>query len=184
MYRITFCPTSGCQRSRCVGPRRKVHWRRRCFYVLWRARRRSKDEIAKLAKELTGKTGISPESQRLLSVLPKFFEQPFCWSSANGIEVRFSWGRAEGRWRYVVAEVEGCMSAAASELLQSEMTHLLKSIVKSVSLLEPCSDGWEPGEPLDRELPALDEDTLRDQEAFVRACLDAFYISSLQRKIP
>ncbi|HPC96464.1 MAG TPA: HEPN domain-containing protein [Sedimentisphaerales bacterium] len=145
------------------------------FYVLWRARRRSKDEIAKLAKELTGKTGISPESQRLLSVLPKFFEQPFCWSSANGIEVRFSWGRAEGRWRYVVAEVEGCMSAAASELLQSEMTHLLKSIVKSVSLLEPCSDGWEPGEPLDRGLPALDEDTLRDQEAFVRACLDAFY---------
>ncbi|HNY80314.1 MAG: HEPN domain-containing protein [Sedimentisphaerales bacterium] len=145
------------------------------FHVLWRARRRSKDEIAKLAQELTGRTDISPESQRLLPLLPKVFEEPFWWLSANGIEVRFSWGRAEGRWRYVVAEVEGCMSAAASEVLQSEMTHLLKSIVKSVSLLEPCSDGWEPGEPLDGGLTALDEDTLGDQESFVRACLDAFY---------
>mgnify|MGYP003824099197 CR=1 FL=1 len=145
------------------------------FHVLRRARRRSKDEIAKLAQELAGKTDISPESQRLLSVLTKVFEELFCWSSTNGIEVRFSWGRAEGRWRYVVAEVEGCMSAAASELLQSEMTHLLKSIVKSVSLLEPCSDGWEPGEPLDGGLTALDEDTLGNQESFVRTCLDAFY---------
>lgn len=66
------------------------------------------------------------------------------------------------------------MSAAASELLQSEMTHLLKSIVKSLSLVEPCADAWEPGEPFSGGLPALDESTLSDQELFVRSCLDAF----------
>lgn len=64
------------------------------------------------------------------------------------------------------------MSAAASELLQSEMTHLLKSIVKSVSLLEPYD--WGPGDPLSG-LTLLDEYIISDQEVFIRCCLDAFY---------
>jgi len=120
-----------------------------------------------------GKSNTPVERKDALAVLRRILEDMLCWSSENGITVRYVGERAIENWYHVLAEFEGCMSRAAFARLQSEMPGLLISIIQSVSLLQPCEEAI--ARVPSSELPSLNEKTLSDQRLFIHSCLDAFY---------
>ncbi len=99
------------------------------------------------------------------------------WSSGNGISVRYSGERIVDDFCHVAAVVEGRMSSDASEELQGEMPRLVKSIVRSVSMLQGCELNYPYlGRTYTPDsLPYLEMRGLSGQRLFSHSCLDAFY---------
>lgn len=134
------------------------------------------------AGEEVGKAQTEVERADALVCLEKILKDRLIWSSKNGIRVRCVGDREIEGWYHVLAEFCGPMSRVTFETLQSEMPRLVMSIIRSVSLLEPCEEALAEILTMSgSHLPSLHERTLVRQKVFIHSCLDAFYSRSTKK---
>jgi len=104
----------------------------------------------------------------------------------NGVNIRLSGRASHGINIVLSAIVSGRMSPMASQQLSAETSLILKTVIKSMSLLWPMDnqlfkDCFIPDYLRNKNLPFIEEELLQSKKMLIQKCLAAYYSASTRK---